>query len=205
MKDGINDYVVHGATEAVNPAGVGTKSAAHYALSVRGRRDALFCSCDSPTPGCSAPVRRGIRPHVRGSAFTKPTSSTSRSSPTISRRTRKQVMRQAFAGLLWSKQFYHYIIRDWLKGDPAQPAAAAGAPQRPQPRLDRTCTTPTSSRCRTSGSTPGTPAWDLAFHCIPLALVDPEFAKHQLVLHDCASGTCIPTASFPHTNGRSAT
>ena len=74
--------------------------------------------------------------------------------PSTSRR-RPRVMRQAFAGLLWSKQFYHYVVSDWLEGDRAQPAP-------PAERLaaatttGRISTTPTSSRCRTSGSTRGT-------------------------------------------------
>ena len=66
-------------------------------------------------------------------------------------------MRQAFAGLLWSKQFYHYVVRDWLDGDPGQPAAAARAPAAAATATGRTSTTPTSSRCPTSGSTRGTP------------------------------------------------
>ncbi|MFY0579505.1 hypothetical protein ACN28S_39305 [Cystobacter fuscus] len=67
----------------------------------------------------------------------------------------RRVARQAYAGLMWTKQFYHYAVKPWMEGDPAQPA--------PPPRVSRgatgtggTCTTGTSSRCRTSGSTPGT-------------------------------------------------
>src|ERR1019366_2565651 len=86
------------------------------------------------------------------------------------------VQRQAFAGLLWSKQFYHYNVRRWLRGDPAGPEP----PRRRQ-------------RGRNSGwlhlnnadvismpdkwEYPWYAAWDLAFHCIPLALIDPDFAK----------------------------
>ncbi len=93
----------------------------------------------------------------------------------------RSVQRQAFAGMLWSKQFYHYDVGRWLRGDPA-------GPEPPGERL----------RGRNSEWThlfnadvvsmpdkweyPWYAAWDLAFHCIPLALVDPEFAKQQLVL-----------------------
>ncbi len=93
----------------------------------------------------------------------------------------RDVMRQAFAGLLWSKQFYYYVVRDWLMGDPAFPAP-------PKQRL--------LGRNHDWGhlynsdviSMPDTweypwyAAWDLGFHCLPLALIDPEYAKSQLIL-----------------------
>ena len=91
------------------------------------------------------------------------------------------VQRQAFAGMLWNKQFYHYDVRRWLRGDPA-------GPEPPRQR----------EHGRNSGWThlnnddilsmpdkweyPWYAAWDLAFHCLPLALVDPDFAKEQLLL-----------------------
>ena len=93
----------------------------------------------------------------------------------------QSVMRQAFGGLLWSKQFYHYVVEQWLRGDPALPP----------PPLERR-----RGRNREWGHLynddvismpdkweyPWYAAWDLAFHCIPLALVDSDFAKEQLVL-----------------------
>ena len=95
----------------------------------------------------------------------------------------RRVQRQAFAGLLWSKQFYHYDVSRWLKGDPA---------------WDRNLR-PSELHGRNADWThlynadvismpdkweyPWYAAWDLAFHCIPLALVDPTFAKEQLMLH----------------------
>ena len=88
-------------------------------------------------------------------------------------------MRQAFAGMLWSKQFYHYVVRDWLDGDPAQPAAA---------RSDATGRNHDWAHLYNADvismpdkwEYPWYAAWDLAFHCVPLALVDPDFAKEQL-------------------------
>jgi hypothetical protein len=91
------------------------------------------------------------------------------------------VQRQAFAGLLWSKQFYHYDVEQWLTGDPAGPPP-------PAPR-----TTGRNAEWRHLNNAdvlsmpdtweyPWYAAWDLAFHCIPLAMVDPEFAKRQLLL-----------------------
>ena len=93
----------------------------------------------------------------------------------------RSVMRQALGGLLWSKQFYHYVVEQWLEGDPGQPPP-------PTERL--------SGRNHEWGHLynadvismpdkweyPWYAAWDLAFHCVPLALVDSEFAKEQLTL-----------------------
>jgi len=91
------------------------------------------------------------------------------------------VMRQAFAGLLWSKQFYHYDVRQWLLGDPGQPAP-------PEERRNgrnhdwRQLNNADVISMPDKWEYPWYAAWDLAFHCIPLALVDAQFAKTQLVL-----------------------
>jgi hypothetical protein len=93
----------------------------------------------------------------------------------------KAVMRQAFAGMLWSKQFYHYDVRTWLEGDPAGPKPPA---ERWKGRNkdwthlynDDVISMPDKWEY------PWYAAWDLAFHCIPLALIDPDFAKEQLIL-----------------------
>jgi hypothetical protein len=91
------------------------------------------------------------------------------------------VQRQAFAGLLWSKQFYHYDISRWLKGDPA-------GPEPPRERLKGRNADWTHLYNADVVSMPDKweypwyAAWDLAFHCIPLAVVDPTFAKEQLIL-----------------------
>jgi Glycosyl hydrolase family 63 C-terminal domain len=93
----------------------------------------------------------------------------------------RRVARQAYAGLLWSKQFYHYIVKDWLDGDPAQPAPPA------QRRTGRNSDWPyLYSRDVISmpdkWEYPWFAAWDLAFHMIPFARLDPHFAKDQLNL-----------------------
>ena len=90
-------------------------------------------------------------------------------------------MRQAFAGLLWSKQFYKYDVLHWLEGDPAEPKP-------PPVRLKERNHEWTHLNAKDIITMPDTweypwfAAWDLAFHCIPLAVVDPEFAKEQLLL-----------------------
>ncbi len=93
----------------------------------------------------------------------------------------RMVQRQAFAGLLWSKQFYHYVVEEWLKGDPAMP------PPPPERLLGRNRTwvhvyNDDVLSMPDKWEYPWFAAWDLAFHTIPLAMVDPDFAKQQLSL-----------------------
>jgi hypothetical protein len=93
----------------------------------------------------------------------------------------KQVQRQAFAGLLWSKQYYHYSVADWLKGDPAQPVPPAERLQGRNSQWVQLYNEDVLSMPDT-WEYPWYASWDLAFHMIPLALVDPENAKAQLKL-----------------------
>ncbi len=93
------------------------------------------------------------------------------------------VQRQALAGMIWSKQFYHYDVRDWLAGDPAMPPPPAA--RRHGRNADwRHVNTADILSMPDKWEYPWFAAWDSAFHCLPLALVDPEFAKGQLVLAD---------------------
>jgi len=93
----------------------------------------------------------------------------------------RNVQRQAFAGMLWSKQFYHYNLDEWLKGDPAQ---LPPPPERKKGRNHewRHLNASDLISMPDKWEYPWFAAWDLAFHCIPLALLDPDFAKHQLLL-----------------------
>ena len=180
VKDGINEYVVQGDKSAVNPDRIGSKAAAHYVLST--------------APGQPVTIRlrftngsaeRALDPETFDAVFTDRLEEADEfyahlAPPNLSADARL-VQRQAFAGLLWSKQFYHYEVDRWLKGDPA-------GPEPPSERL----------RGRNADWThlynadvismpdkweyPWYAAWDLAFHCLPIALVDARFAKDQLVL-----------------------
>ncbi|HEX9962844.1 MAG TPA: hypothetical protein VGB00_18070, partial [Pyrinomonadaceae bacterium] len=93
----------------------------------------------------------------------------------------KNVMRQSFAGMLWSKQFYHYVVKDWLDGDPAQPAPPEQRESGRNSKWTHLYNADVVSM-PDKWEYPWYAAWDLAFHCIPLALVDSEFAKRQLIL-----------------------
>jgi Mannosylglycerate hydrolase MGH1-like glycoside hydrolase domain/Glycosyl hydrolase family 63 C-terminal domain len=93
----------------------------------------------------------------------------------------RTVARQAFAGLLWSKQFYHYEVRQWLAGDPRQPSPPGGREWGRNREWTHLYNADVISM-PDKWEYPWYAAWDLAFHCIPLALVDAEFAKQQLIL-----------------------
>ena len=183
VKDGINNYVVDGVKDAINPGQVGTKASAHYQLTL--------------APGQTRSIRLRFTDRLPHDASTSILSQEFDAIFELRRREadefyqtvipadlsgdNRSVMRQALGGLLWSKQFYHYVVEQWLEGDPAQPPP-------PTERL--------SGRNHEWGHLynadvismpdkweyPWYAAWDLAFHCVPLALVDSEFAKEQLIL-----------------------
>ncbi|MEK7786683.1 MAG: glucosidase, partial [Chloroflexota bacterium] len=188
VKDGLNNYVVHGQTSAVNPEKVGTKMAAHYSVTVE--------------PGRSVVVElrlaaTNVKRHPQGavpttgdpfadfdSVFTQRLHEADEFYAALQSNVvgdeMKMIQRQALAGMLWSKQFYHYIVDQWLKGDPGQPPPRErkNGRNREWPHLynERVMSMPDKWEY------PWYAAWDLAFHCIPLAMVDPEFAKSQLDL-----------------------
>ncbi|HEX8750170.1 MAG TPA: glucosidase [Nitrospira sp.] len=180
VKDSFHEYIVSGDKKAVNPEHVGSKAAAHYALTL--------------TAGAVQSIRLRLTNDQRMSRFTKQNFDTvlterirdanefyDHLAPSVLSEDARQVQRQAFAGLLWSKQFYQYDVSRWLKGD-------GMGPEPPRERLHGRNSTWTHLYNADVISMPDKweypwyAAWDLAFHCIPLALVDPTFAKEQLVL-----------------------
>ena len=142
MKDGINDYVVHGARDAVNPEHSGTKAAAHYVARAAGAR----VDHAPPAADGSAAESGGV-----GRDFDDVFAERLREAdefyatviPEDLSADARLVMRQALAGLLWSKQFYHYVVKDWLEGDPGQPPPPPRAAATAAITTGRTCTTPT--------------------------------------------------------------
>jgi hypothetical protein len=180
VKDGINDYIVHGQHDAINPAQVGTKVAAHYHLTLEaGGSHAVLLRLRDAQPH-STPFGRAFVELMRHRAHEADEFYTTVIPATLSDDA-KQVMRQAFAGLLWSKQCYHYEVRRWLEGDPASP------PPPPERRHGRNhdwwhLYNDDIISMPDKWEYPWYAAWDLAFHCIALALIDPDFAKYQLIL-----------------------
>ncbi len=196
VKDGINDFVVRGNIDAVNPAQTGTKASAVYRLRIEpGKSTTLRLRLTDQEPRvvrASAPrlVLAGEpKTSVFGPAFEKVFADRrAEADEFYARRTPKglsedarNVQRQAFAGMLWSKQFYHYDVRTWLEGDPAQPAPP---PERKHGRNNDWTHLYTADviSMPDKWEYPWYAAWDLAFHCVPLAQVDPDFAKEQLIL-----------------------
>jgi len=182
VKDGINERVVGGTEDAVNSARVGTKAAAWYRASVpAGGQIALRLRLTDADP-----ARAGA---AFGLDFEEIFSRRMRDAdefydlvipPTLSADGRL-VMRQALAGMLWSRQFYHYDVKRWLAGDPTQPSPAPGR-RRGRNREWTHLYNEDIVSMPDKWEYPWYAAWDLAFHMIPMALVDPEFAKAQLVL-----------------------
>ncbi|HEX2437554.1 MAG TPA: glucosidase [Methylomirabilota bacterium] len=178
VKDGINDYLVEGRKDAVNPDGVGTKASAHYRLLIPAGRSAVVRLRLSDAPGAAfghdfeATFTRRIREADEFHATLAPAALSDDA---------RSVMRQAFAGLLWSKQFFHYDVKRWLDGDPAGPPPAASRRQGRNREWEHLFNDDVVSM-PDKWEYPWYAAWDLAFHTIPLALVDPEFAKGQLLL-----------------------
>jgi hypothetical protein len=181
VKDGINNYVVNGRRDAVNPDRVGTKAAAHYEIAIpaAGRHvaelrlsDRRLSSPDDafgPAFGDVLAARLGEADEFYADAI-----------PTSLSEDGRLVVRQAFAGMLWSKQFYYYPVRKWMEDEV----------------LPSDCEQRVTSRNREwfflesadifsmpdKWEYPWFAAWDLAFHCMVLARVDVDFAKEQLRL-----------------------
>jgi hypothetical protein len=181
VKDAFHHYLIGGRRDAVNPKGVGTKCAAHYRLTLE--------------PGETQTVRARLyhneqRPrHHFGKAFDdiftdRINEADAFYSKLIPRRLgadARRVKRQAYAGLLWTKQFYHYIVDDWLKGDEA---VAQPPDQRWTGRNHdwRQVYARDVLSMPDKWEYPWFAVWDTAFHMIPFASIDPQFAKDQLVL-----------------------
>jgi hypothetical protein len=180
FKDAFHDYVVHGAKKAVNPANKGTKAAGLYRLNL--------------APGANATVRMRMRPTPSSSSdafanfdqvFTDRLHEADEFYEGVhaglNNEDARRVQRQALAGMLWNRQCYHYNVFDWLQGDPGQPPPPK---QRHDGRNhdwqhlngDEVLSMPDKWEY------PWFAAWDLGFHCVALSLIDPEFAKRQLVL-----------------------
>ena len=212
-KDGINDFVVGGRADAVNPERTGTKAAARYHFTiapggtqvVRLWLGRLSEPTEADRPGePGAPHLIRCVPVLERHAFDsfEETFRTRKReadefykalAPASLSAEHRAIQRQALAGMLWTKQFYHYIVAHWLDGDPGQPLPPE---ERKHGRNsewrhlynERVMSMPDKWEY------PWYAAWDLAFHCIPLALVDARFAKEQLDL--------IVREWYQHPNGQ---
>jgi len=181
VKDGINDYLIHKALNSVNPESSGTKAAAHYSAVLQpGASFTARLRFSNLSPTASEALDGGFDQLVAqrrddAEEFYRSVI------PQNTSPDRRNIMRQALAGLLWSKQFYHYDVDRWLKGDP-------GGPEPARERLKgrnsewRHLYNADVISMPDKWEYPWYAAWDLAFHCVALALVDADFAKQQLLL-----------------------
>ena len=179
-KDGINDHVVSAAA-TVNPERRGTKMACRYTIvAAAGEELELRLRLDRGDGAAGADLGEGydrtfatrMREADEFYAALRPPGASDEES---------SIMRQAFAGLIWSQQFYHFNLERWLDGDPAQPAPPADR-QGGRNKDWRHLNSHDILVMPDKWEYPWFAAWDLAFHCIALAHVDPSAAKHQLLL-----------------------
>lgn len=207
VKDSFHSYVINNDHEVVNPARTGTKAAAYYRANVEAGasvtirlRLSVAPKTEQPDPENKAdeppldqkdsvPQADQPTPHDPFADFESIVAQRQKEAdefymtclPADTSAEWKDIFRQAMAGLLWCKQFYHYRVRLWLDGDPTQPPPP---PERKRGRNadwthlynERVMSMPDSWEY------PWYAAWDLAFHCITLAVIDPDFAKNQLDL-----------------------
>jgi len=181
FKDAFHAYVIHGRADAVNPRRTGTKAAAVYKFSVpaqgrvtlRLRLTEQSASTREPFSGAFSSCFEQRRQEA-DRFFAQQLDAPAQSEEAC-------VHRQALAGLLWSKQYYHYVVKDWLEGDPEQPPPPPGRQQARNSDWGHLFNRDVISM-PDKWEYPWFAAWDLAFHMIPLAQVDPDFAKQQLLL-----------------------
>jgi hypothetical protein len=189
-KDGISDHVVHGAA-SVNPSLTGTKAALHYHFEVEAGATV------------SVRLRFGRQSGDLGAGFDAVLAARRAEAdeyfetlaPGDTDQEERKILRQAAAGMLWCKQFYHYDVERWLEGDPLQPAPP------PSRNNGRNCGwrhvfNHEVISMPDSWEYPWFAAWDLAFHTVALAHLDPDFAKAQLVLL-CREWYMHPNGQFP--------
>lgn len=191
VKDAFHEYIVNDREEAVNPAQSGTKAALYYGPRMVPAGGSLVFHFRLSDQKLSDPLGEveSVIKHRRkeADAFYNDIH------PSKATEDEKRIQRQALAGMLWGKQIYIYDVHDWLSGDnPVAPPPASRWHGRNTKWLHLN-----SMRIMSMPDKweyPWFAAWDLAFHCAPLALVDPEFAKHQLWM--------LLFEQFMHPNGQ---
>ncbi len=178
FKDGINDYIVNGEDYAVNPDRIGTKFSPHYQLTFAPGESKTIKLRLSDKSDLTEPLGNEFNT-IFATRLTEADEFYQQINEQSLNEDLMNIQRQAFAGMLWSKQYYKFDIDRWLNGDPTQPTPP---PERKNGRnhqwihLDNEDIISMPDKWEY----PWYAAWDLAFHCLPIALVDPEFAKYQL-------------------------
>jgi hypothetical protein len=190
FKDGVNDYLIQGKKDFINAQPKGTKAALNFDLTIPAGKSTeikLRLSAES----LSNPFKNF------NSIFDKRIEEADEFYHDLQKNIEDDdkcdIQRQAFAGMLWSKQFYYYDIPRWLNGDPGQPAPPSSRKRGRNHEWIHLCNADIISM-PDKWEYPWYAAWDLAFHAIPLAMIDPEFAKKQMVL--------LTKEGYMHPNGQ---
>ena len=178
FKDGINDYIVFGNPGVINKIHKGTKAAVHFDLDIAAGKSKTICLrlahkfLSKPFDDFNQLFNERV---LQANDFFDQLQAQIKSEED------KSIQRQAIAGMMWSKQFFYYDVKQWLKGDPAQPPP----PDERKNGRNKEWTHLNNADIISMPDKweyPWYAAWDLAFHTIPIAMVDPEFAKSQLLL-----------------------
>jgi hypothetical protein len=199
VKDSINSYLVHGRREAVNPEQTGTKVAAYYPLNVKaGGSVTVKLRLSDTVP--AAPVRTKGAEGTLGNGFDAIVADRRKEAdkfyasviPASLNPDQANVMRQALAGMLWSKQFYYYDVNRWL--EERGTSVFRGGKRAPRNEHWHHMQNADVISMPDKWEYPWYAAWDLAFHCLALGLVDPDFGKGQLDL--------MLQSNYLHPNGQ---
>ena len=188
-KDAFHEFVVHGRSDAVSPSPRGTKAGAVYDLELASGETRVFRFSLTPD---SESIVAGSFDEAFTRARTEADEFYEDLAPGLPEDVAR-VQRQAFAGMIWSKQFYHFDVSRWLDGDDAEPKPPPGR-KRGRDASWRHFHAAEILSMPDTWEYPWFASWDLAFHCIPFALIDPEFAKSQLIL--------LMREWFMHPNGQ---
>lgn len=177
-KDGINEFIVNGNIKAVGHD-QGTKAAAHYDLVIKaGQSETIKLRLEanaSTNPFADFDAIFNDRINEADEFYNE-------LQKELISKDEKAVQRQAFAGMLWNKQFYYYDVNQWLKGDPGQPAPPEQRKKDSRNYSWKHLNNYDIISMPDKWEYPWYASWDLAFHCIPFAMIDAGFAKTQLLL-----------------------
>ena len=185
VKDGFEGYIIRGEKGAVNPAQRGTKAAAFYHFEIEaGASASIRLRLTNKSPEGATAEEDPLGPSYEAAFSARKAEADefyAAHTPKKLSPDAQNVYRQAFAGLLWSKQFYYYDVPMWLDGDPAGPVPP---PERLHGRNQdwKHLNNDDILSMPDNWEFPWYAAWDLAFHTIPLAMIDPDYAKAQLIL-----------------------
>jgi hypothetical protein len=180
VKDAFHEYVIHSRGEAVNPERTGTKVAAHYRLELPPGGEATVQLRLCRETEATAAAFDGFDA-VFAARIAEADLFYQRRLPDVVQGEPRRVARLGYAGLLWSKQFYHYAVRPWLDGDPGQPRPPAARRQGRNRDWTHLFNRDVVSM-PDKWEYPWYATWDLAFHMVAMARIDPDFAKAQLLL-----------------------